>query len=139
MSDILKLVRLQILLLVVFIICKVTRPSLLETGLHKIVKSIFLSLPNFFEGCIGVLLLSGILLYLKRQRILRIHLISDHLLYLFALLLAAIYVLTQEFKIHNIGGTNVFDINDVLFSIIGVVLGYSIVLYLKPTTTPIKH
>ncbi len=51
-----------------------------------------------------------------------------------ATLLSAIYVITQEYKIHNIGGNNVDDINDIWFSLGGLLAGLSLILTLKPKT-----
>jgi hypothetical protein len=51
------------------------------------------------------------------------------ILYLLAVTFAGIYVITQELKIHNLGGQNIYDPNDVVFSILGLIIGFSIVLY----------
>lgn len=49
-----------------------------------------------------------------------------------AVILAGIYVITQELKVHNLGGNNVFDPNDVVFSCIGLLIGYMIIIRIKP-------
>jgi hypothetical protein len=41
-----------------------------------------------------------------------------------ATLIAGTYVLAQEFKLHSVGGNNVYDFNDVLASILGLVVVY---------------
>tara|TARA_R110002072_G_scaffold37556_4_gene109712 strand:+ start:5653 stop:5820 length:168 start_codon:yes stop_codon:yes gene_type:complete len=35
---------------------------------------------------------------------------------------AAIFVITQEMKFHNFGGKNIYDFNDVIASIIGLIV-----------------
>ena len=45
---------------------------------------------------------------------------------------AAVYVILQEFKIHNLGGENVYDPYDVVFSVIGLITAYLILHTLKP-------
>lgn len=132
MHDILKLVRIQIVIIVLFIFFKFIRPSVLEGDSPEWIKITLLSLPNFFEGIIGVLILTGIGLYLDHKVFNFKKQIRTKTIYILALIIAAIYVLTQEFKIHNLGGNNVFDKNDIVFSIVGLIIGYLIVLTVKP-------
>ncbi|MCK8523492.1 hypothetical protein M0D21_18055 [Aquimarina sp. D1M17] len=132
MNDILKLARIQIVLIVLFIFFKFIRPSIIEGNYSEWIKITLLSLPNFFEGIIGVLILTGLGLYLNIKVFSPDKQIGTKLVYAVALILAGIYVLTQEFKIHNLGGNNVFDKNDVIFSIVGLIIGYSIVRIIKP-------
>ncbi|WP_075340446.1 hypothetical protein [Tenacibaculum agarivorans] len=127
MQDIFKLTRIQFIIIVLFVLFKLLRPIVLQHTSIEFLKILVLSLPNFFEGILGVLLLTGIgLLVTKRSNI------NKKLMYLTALVIASVYTITQEFKIHNLGGNNVFDLNDVLFSIVGLLLGYFIVTKLKP-------
>jgi len=53
-------------------------------------------------------------------------------IYITATILASIYVITQEFKIHDLGGRNIYDPNDVVFSIIGLLVGLGIVFKISP-------
>lgn len=55
-----------------------------------------------------------------------------NLIYLLAVVLAGIYVITQELKIHNLGGDNITDTNDIIYSVIGLIIGYAIVLHKRP-------
>ncbi|MEP1032003.1 hypothetical protein [Ekhidna sp.] len=133
MRDILKLARIQIIICVLFVICKAWfRPFILDRDFHVIFDIIVLSLPNFFESIVGVLSLTYIGLYLNHRFVKAGEKIKDKHLYLLATLLAAIFVLTQEFKIHNLGGNNVYDPYDVLFSIIGLSAGFAIVWKMQP-------
>lgn len=133
MTDITKLARIQIGVIVLFAILKLIRPSVLDSDSPELLKLCLLSLPNFFEGIIGVLTLTAIGLYLNDKLPKKIIRLTNFFIYVLATVLAGIYVLTQEFKIHNIGGNNVFDQNDVIFSIAGLMVGLAIVIWLWPT------
>lgn len=133
MRDILKLARIQILIILLFAAFKSSRHMVLESGAPQWLKTTFLSLPNFFEGVLGPLILTGMGLYLNLKYLSEKKRLKNNLLYILATVLAAIYVLTQEFKIHNLGGNNVFDWNDVLFSLVGLTTGYILLLILKPS------
>lgn len=133
MRDTLKLARIQILLCILFVLAKKwLRPFVLERDFHKIFDIIVLSLPNFFEGVVGVLSLTYIGLHLNQRFINPERKIRPRYIYVLAILFAAIFVLTQEFKIHNLGGNNVYDPYDVLFSIIGLSLGGIIIWKIQP-------
>lgn len=127
MSDILKMARVQLVVLVFFMVFKVVRRKVLASDPHEVVEIFFLSFPNFCEGVIGVLTVTMIGLYVNRKLQLK-----NELIYLLATLLAAVYVITQELKIHNLGGNNIYDLNDVIFSIIGLVFGFFVVWRMKP-------
>lgn len=127
MEDILKLARVQIIIIVFFVFFKGIRKRVLETNPTEIIQIFLLSFPNFCEGVIGVLTITMLgLLINKRLRI------NYGIIYLFATILAAAFVITQELKIHNLGGKNVYDPNDLVFSIIGLIVGYTIVYRIKP-------
>ena len=138
MTDILRLARIQLAAIILFASLKFIRPSVLESNAPEWIKVSLLSLPNFFEAVIGILLLTGIGLYLNGSVFSPGRQIKPMIIYTLALVLAAVYVLTQEFKIHNLGGNNVFDINDVIFSIAGLLVGFLIVLIIKPAANPAK-
>lgn len=130
-KDIMKLARVELIIIPIFIFFKVIRPSVLKSSSPAFFKLVLLSLPNFFEAIIGTLTLTGIGLLIN-DRLRERHQIRPKLIYLLAVVLAGIYVSTQELKIHNLGGNNVFDRNDLLFSFIGLIIGYWIVLRIKP-------
>lgn len=132
MNDILKIARIQIMIIVLFAIFKLIRPAVLASNTSEIIKMILLSLPNFFEGVIGVLIVTGIGLYLNNKILSTKKQLQPKFIYILAVIVASFYVITQEFKLHNLGGKNVFDINDVFFSIIGLITGFSIIIYMKP-------
>jgi hypothetical protein len=132
MTDILKLARIQIVLITLFIILKRIRPTILENNPLEWIKIALLSLPNFFEAVIGPLILTGIGLYANTRMLSKKRQVKPNMLYVVATTLSGIYVITQELKIHNLGGNNVCDKNDVLFSIAGLLIGYLILISIKP-------
>ena len=130
-EDILQLARIEIFVIGLFMVMKMTRPYVLENtdslGLHIL----FLSFPNLAEGIIGVLTSTILLLAIRRS--LKVKFLSDSSIYVIAIVFSTIYVLLQEFKIHNLGGNNVYDFNDVVFSVVGLSIGFGIVWKLRPT------
>ena len=135
MNDIRKIARVQIAMIVLFAFFKFIRPTVLESNAPHWIKTALLSLPNFFEAIIGVLVLTAIGLYLNRSVLGEKRQLKNNSIYLLATLFCGIYVITQELKIHNLGGVNVYDKNDLIFSIIGLIIGYLIMLWMKPKTT----
>lgn len=131
MEDIKKLVRIQIVLTVLFVFFKLIRPTVLKSQAPENFKKMLLSLPNFFESFIGILILTGIGLFLN-DRLNRKNQFQAKTIYIVASILAGIYVITQELKIHNLGGNNVYDQNDLVYSGIGLLVGYWLVFTLKP-------
>lgn len=132
MTDLLKLARIQIMLVFLFIILKFIRPTILNGSTYNWVKIMFLSLPNFFEAIIGTFLLTGISLYINFRILPEKIKISINKLYILATILAGVYVIAQELKIHNLGGNNVYDINDIIFSFIGLITGYFMIRRIQP-------
>ena len=64
--------------------------------------------------------LTGIIMAIRHNASGSMARLKDASIYLMATALAAIYVITQEVKLHSIGGTNVYDPYDVAASIIGL-------------------
>ena len=90
------------------------RPWVVENDLSGSFMIIVFSIPNLIEAIIGTLLLTGILLQLKQSFLSKLSKIKDTFIYISAMLLSSIYVISQEFKFHNIGGNNVYDFYDLL-------------------------
>ena len=126
-----KLARVELVIIPIFIFFKFIRPSVLKSTSPDFFKIALLSLPNFFEGIIGTLTLTGIGLIIN-DKLSKQKQIKPKLIYVLAVVIAGIYVITQELKFHNLGGNNVYDVNDLIFSIIGLVLGFLIVLWIRP-------
>lgn len=100
------------------------RPWVLNSDLPEIFTILVYSLPNFFEAIIGTLLLSGLGLVLRSRFKGRLSEVIDNSVYLIATCIAGVYVLLQEFGLHNLGGNNTFDQNDVAASLLGLVVTY---------------
>lgn len=129
MNNIHQIARIQIGVIILFVIMKkFVRPFVLDNDFVLFMDIIVLSFPNLCEGIIGVLSATVVLLYLN-NRTLRW---KTYRVYWIATFLAGIYVITQEFKLHNVGGNNIYDPYDVLFSIIGLGVGFYLVIRIKP-------
>jgi hypothetical protein len=128
-SDIRKLLRLQLAVIALFIFFKVLRSKINILNQPDFIQVFLFSFPNFCEAVVGVLTLTAIGLVFN-HRYLKI---NEQLIYYSAVMLSGIYVISQEFKIHNLGGHNIYDPNDVIFSVVGLVVGYIIVILFKPS------
>lgn len=133
MGDIQKLVRIQLGVIAAFIFIKfIVRPAVVSGDYWSALQVFVLSFPNLCEAIIGTLTLTYIGLYLNTRNIIPGIKMKALVIYLLATILAGIYVILQEFKIHNLGGKNVYDPYDVLFSIFGLMIGYLLLVLLKP-------
>ena len=133
MNDIAILVRIQLGVIVTFIANKVwIRPFVLENDFAAPINTFVLSYPNFCEAAVGTILLSYMGLVLKHHGFPFLVESKNATIYVIATLFAAIYVILQEFKIHNLGGRNIYDPYDVLFSVLGLIAAYLLLLFLKP-------
>ena len=126
-----KLARVELIIIPLFIFFKFIRPRVLTNTSPEFLKITLFSLPNLFKAVIGSLTLTGIGLIIN-DRLNKKHQIRPKFIYILAVILAGIYVFTQELKIPNLGGNNVFDKNDLIFSFIGLIIGYWIILRIKP-------
>jgi len=131
MGDILKLARIQILLIVLFIFFKLIRYPVLNSPSPAFFKKVLYALPNFFEAITGILVLTGIGLLLN-DRLKKKNQLGLKNLYLLVVIIAGGFVITQELNVYNLRGDNTFDQNDLIFSVIGLIIGYWIILSKKP-------
>ena len=115
-----------------FIFFKGIRSSVLVHDPVVVVEVFLLSFPNFCEAVVGMLVLTSMGLVLNERLVKPDSRLGEQTIYVLAMILAGIYVILQEFKIHNLGGRNVYDPYDVLFSVIGVGSAYCLVSYLQP-------
>jgi len=102
------------------------RPWILENDLPGFFVIITYSLPNLIEAIVGTLILTGILLQ-ARQYFNKADTLNITLTQLLAVSVAAIYVISQELKFHNLGGNNIYDPYDLIASIIGLVVTFTII------------
>lgn len=100
------------------------RPFVLGNDFPEVFQIVVLSLPNFSEAVMGILLITGILLQIRQFLRHKLNPFKTSHVYLAALILASIYVVSQEFRLHNIGGNNVYDPYDLVASLIGLTLAY---------------
>ena len=101
------------------------RPFILDNDFPNFLTVFTLSVPNFIESVLGTLVITG-LLHLAQMRFAWFQTLSKKMIYNLALTFTSIYVITQEFKIHNLGGRNTYDPYDVIASVIGLVFVYVI-------------
>lgn len=99
------------------------RPWVLENDLSIFFQIIVFSVPNLIEAILGTLVLTGILIYLRQYSEKTKH-IKDSTAYLLSVSISSLYVISQELKLHNLGGNNVYDPYDLIASIIGLLLTY---------------
>ena len=102
------------------------RPWVLENELPELFQIFVLSLPNFCEAILGTLLLTGILMQL-RLYLPKPNKMKNSLIYLAAVAISSVYVISQELEFHNLGGNNVYDPYDIMASIIGLLMTFLIV------------
>ena len=133
MNDVKTNLRIMLVVVLIFICNKLfLRPYIIENDFPEFLNIFVLSFPNLCEALIGGLLLTNIGLFAKHKFLKTPSNLTENYVYLFAVLVTAMYVLLQEFKIHNLGGTNFYDPFDVLFSVIGLIIVSFRLWYLKP-------
>lgn len=123
------ILRLFLVVLALFIANKfVLRPMVLDHDFPSFLQILVLSIPNTFEAVLGMCVVAGQLMVVKLYFSPRFDGIPNLGVYLLATFLAGTYVLTQEFKLHHLGGRNTYDPYDVVASIVGLV-GMLLVLW----------
>ncbi len=123
MTDILRLARIQIGIIVLFVINKLLiRPFVVERDFSAPFQIFVLSFSNFCEAIVGTMTVTYLCLVLNYRFLSPMSRVKESIIYVAATVLAGVYVILQEFKIHNLGGENVYEPYDVLFSIIGLVV-----------------
>jgi len=114
--------------ILVFILNKFyLRPWVLKNELPEFFQIIVLSIPNLIEAIVGTLISIGVLFQLRQYIGMEVGIFNDKIVYLAAVSIAGLYVISQEFKFHNLGGNNVYDPYDVYASIIGLILTLGLV------------
>jgi len=108
------------------------RPFVLENDYGGILKIFVLSYPNFCEAVAGTIMLFFFLLIINSKFKRKKFKLQEKYMPYVSVLIAGIYVLLQEFKVHNLGGNNVFDIYDVIFSLVGLITILCILIHIGP-------
>ena len=133
MQDLFKITRILLVIVLLFVVNKLLlRPYILTNNFPKFLETFVLSFPNFCEAMVGSIVLVNLGLYGNRRLLKAPARLKEDIIYKLAVLIAAIYVLLQEFKVHNLGGRNTYDPDDVVFSVIGLVAAYLLFHYVKP-------
>lgn len=130
-QNIRKLIRIQFVVILLFMLLKASRKSIINSFDNEYLTIFLYSFPNFAEAVVGTFVVCGIILYSK-TKVKFFSRLPSKVTYLIATLLAAIYVILQEMKIHNLGGENIYDPYDIAFSLIGLFTAYLILLLIKP-------
>ncbi len=116
------IVRLYIAVFVLFMLNKfVLRPFVLGHDSLGFLRIIVLSIPNTFEAILGMINVASVLIAARLYLSPRFDQVQDRAVYLLATAFVSVYVLTQEFKLHNLGGRNTYDPYDAVASVVGVV------------------
>jgi len=110
------------------VIKTIMRPWVRQNEFHEAFTISLNSLPNFLEALVGVPVMTMVLLQLRHRQMQLLQKLSERSMYFISTFLAAVYVITQELKIHDIGGNNVYDPNDLAASVIGLVFTLSLML-----------
>ena len=112
---------------ILFIINKLAlRPWILAHNSPQFLKIIAWSIPNFIEAVMGSICITGGLFYIQNNFVSSRRRLADVPIYLIAISFTSIYVLTQEIKWHNLGGRNVYDPNDFMASVLGVLFIFGV-------------
>ena len=91
-----------------------------QDKLHPFLETISFSIPNYFEAVMGTSTVVVLLLLAKSRKVPFFMSASTAKLKIIGIVFSAIFVITQELKIHNIGGRNIYDMNDLIASVIGL-------------------
>ncbi|AXT61611.1 hypothetical protein D1816_15050 [Aquimarina sp. AD10] len=106
----------------------IVRPYILKGDFIEELNILVLSFPNLCEAIVGSLFLTNVGL-IANAKILKT---NEIYIYSIAIIFASIYVILQELKIHNLGGENVYDHYDVLFSVVGLLITFIFLVIDKP-------
>jgi hypothetical protein len=127
------LLRVQLVVSVSYIIVKfLIRPTVIDNEYTGLVKIFVLSYPNFCEAVVGTIFVAFLLLLINSKIVQGDFVLQEKYIPFISVLISGIYVLLQEFKVHNIGGNNVYDPYDVLFSILGLLVTLLFLNIIKP-------
>lgn len=108
-----------------FILLKILiRPWIKEHQVPEFFLIISNSFPNYVEAYLGTFTIASFILIGKLKGYSLLKNLGNQMIYLVSLMLAAVYVITQEMNFHSLGGNNIYDFNDIVASVIGLVVIY---------------
>jgi len=127
------LLRIQLVIIASYFVVKfLIRPIIIENENTGLIKTFVFSYPNFCEAIAGSIVIAFILLVINGKFWKNEFRHKEKYIPFISILISGSYVLLQEFKIHNIGGRNVYDLYDVIFSVLGLIIAFCLLLYIKP-------
>lgn len=136
-TDIKTNLRIMICVIVAYSLNKfLLRPWVVQNEISGVIRIFTFSFPNLCEAVCGTIVLTNLGLVANSSVLTPTSRFKPLTIYVSATIIAAAYVILQEFKVHNLGGRNVYDFNDVLFSIAGLALIFSYLLMKKPEYKP---
>lgn len=118
--------------ILVFVVVKHLRSELAQAFPSAAFKVFLYSFPNFAEGLVGFLALAMVLLLAAQRRRLARRFLSLPWICACAFFGSALYVISQELGLHDLGGHQSYDAYDILFSIAGLIAGLIAFLGLWP-------
>jgi hypothetical protein len=126
----------QLLSIFVFFTLKQLRPALLQAFPNEAFEIFLYSFPNFAEGVVGYLIVAMILTMASWRSEFVGHILTVPRLCICAFLAAGTYVISQELGLHHIGGAQVYDPYDIVFSIAGLIAGLLVFVWQRPNKAP---
>lgn len=104
------------------------RKWILNEEVPKVLELISYSIPNFFEAILGTLILTAI--FLRANMLFWPPPKSEKAIFIYILVfsISAIYVISQELNYHALGGVNIYDPNDILASVLGLLFSFFFIL-----------
>lgn len=104
------------------VVKKFVRPWVLGRDVWSGFDIFVLSFPNFAEAVVGLSTSFGLLLLAKNREWLGLDRVHSKQLLVAATVFTTIFVLTQEYGLHHLGGENVPDTYDAAASVLGIAL-----------------
>ncbi len=129
------LIVIQIVTIFIFVVVKQLRQELAWAFPNAAFEVFLYSFPNFAEGLVGFLAFAMLLSLAAQRDGFAKRLLTLPWICTCAFFGAAFYVISQEFGLHNLGGDQVYDPYDVLFSVAGLIAGLVAFLGLNPMRT----
>ncbi|MEO0688942.1 MAG: hypothetical protein AAFY51_01450 [Pseudomonadota bacterium] len=118
--------------ILVFVVVKLLRSELAQAIPNATFEVFLYSFPNFAEGLVGFLALAMVLLLAAQRGRLAKRFLTLPWICACAFFGSALYVISQELGLHDLGGHQVYDPYDILFSIAGLIAGLIAFLSLRP-------
>lgn len=100
----------------------IIRPHVIQNHYPSFLVVILNSYPNFLEAICGFLSLLIVANWLCSIAPSRMGSMKQRTRCLIITIITSIYVFTRELKLHHLGGSNTYDRNDIIASVIGLIV-----------------